>query len=226
MELESLELRDHRYRAQKALNLLKDDNQVKERNTLEAKIAHYQEICLHQHAEEVDGEWRCKDCDLQKTTVDPEPEFEEETPSAAEIEAPATEEATEASATNAKSDAKEPEPVFDPKSCKAFAIGLTAFWEAVLSGEFEETDFQYYLEPGAVLDGPLVCTRAPENEPENGGLLMTRAGWQAKKVCLDDGVNPEIYELSFPKEFGYIKTLSHYQPETRKSAKYPWSKKY
>ena len=34
MELESLELRDHRYRAQKALNLLKDDNQVKERNAL------------------------------------------------------------------------------------------------------------------------------------------------------------------------------------------------
>ena len=55
---------------------------------------------------------------------------------------------------------------------------------------------------------------------------MTRAGWQAKKVCLDDGVNPEIYELSFPKEFGYIKTLSHYQPEPRRSAKYPWSKKY
>ena len=195
MELESLELRDHRYRAQKALSLLKDENQVEERNALEAEIAHYLEICLHEHAEDVDGEWRCKDCDLQKTTVDPEPEFEEETPSAAEIEAPAAEEATEASATNAKSDAK-------------------------------ETDFQYYLEPGAVLDGPLVCTRAPENAPENAGLLMTRAGWQAKKVCLDDGVNPEIYELSFPKEFGYIKTLSHYQPETRRSAKYPWSKKY
>ena len=242
MELESLELRDHRYRAQKALNLLKDENQVEERNALEAEIAHYQEICLHEHAEEVDGEWRCKDCDLQKTTADSESEIEEETRAvtetetpaaeetteAPETEAPAAEKAAEAPETNAKSDAEEPEPepAFDPNSCQAIAIGLTAFWEAVLNGEFDETDFQYYLEPAAVLDGPLVCTRAPENEPENAGLLMTRAGWQAKKVCLDDEVNPGIYELSFPKEFGYIKTLSHYQPETRKSAKYPWSKKY
>ena len=58
MELESLELRDHRYRAQKALNLLKDENQAQERNSLEAEIAHYQEICLHEHAEDVDVEWR------------------------------------------------------------------------------------------------------------------------------------------------------------------------
>jgi hypothetical protein len=119
-----------------------------------------------------------------------------------------------------------PEPVFDRDSCKAIAIGLPAFWDAVLDGEFDGTDFQYYLEPAGVLNGPLVCTRAPENEAEPAGLLMTRAGWQAKKLCLDDGVNPETYELSFPKEFGYVKTLSHYQPQTRKSAKYPWSKKY
>ena len=91
MELESLELRDHRYRAQKALNLLKDENQVEERNALEAEISHYQEICLHEHVEEVDGEWRCKDCDLQKTTADSEPEFEEETRAVAETEAPAVE---------------------------------------------------------------------------------------------------------------------------------------
>ena len=189
MELESLELRDHRYRAQKALNLLKDENQVEERNALEAEIAHYQEICLHEHAEEVDGEWRCKDCDLQKTTADSESEIEEETRAvtetetpaaeetteAPETEAPAAEKAAEAPETNAKSDAEEPEPepAFDPNSCQAIAIGLTAFWEAVLNGEFDETDFQYYLEPAAVLDGPLVCTRAPENEPENAGLLMT-----------------------------------------------------
>ncbi len=149
---------------------------------------------------------------------------------AAAPEAAAEKETTEAPAEPAKPAAEEPEakpePVFDPDSCKAIAIGLPAFWDAVLDGEFEGTDFQYYLEPAGVLKGPLVCTRAPENEPEIAGLLMTRDGWQAKKVCLDDGVNPDTYELSFPKEFGYIKTLSHYQPETRKSAKYPWSKKY
>ncbi len=153
-------------------------------------------------------------------------------------EAPTEETATEAPAKPAaeasdappKQAAEEPEPkpepVFDPDSCKAIAIGLPAFSDAALDGEFDGTDFQYYLEPAGVLNGPLVCTRAPENEPERAGLLMTRAGWQAKKVCLDDGVNPETYELSFPKEFGYVKTLSHYQPQTRKSAKYPWSKKY
>ena len=45
---------------------------------LEAEIAHYQEICEHEHAEEVEGEWRCKDCDLRKTTAVPEPEPEPE----------------------------------------------------------------------------------------------------------------------------------------------------
>lgn len=226
MELEPLELRDDRYRAQKTLDLLKDESQIEERKALEEKIAHYQEICPHQHTQEVDGEWRCKDCDLQKTTADlePEPDSEKETSPVATPEAPAVEEAT--TATEPVAEEPKLEPVFDPNSCKAIAIGLTAFWNAVLSGEFEGTDFQYYLEPAGVLNGPLVCTRAPENEPESAGLLMTRAGWQAKKICLDDGVNPGTYELSFPKEFGYIKTLSHYQPETRKSAKYPWSKKY
>lgn len=156
---------------------------------------------------------------------------EEATPAAAS-EVPAAEATNEAAAETPDASpepaAEEPktEPVFDPDSCKAIAIGLPAFWDAVLDGEFEGTDFQYYLEPAGVLNGPLVCTRASENEPERAGLLMTRAGWQAKKVGLDDGVNPKTYELSFPKEFGYVKTLSHYQPETRKSAKYPWSKKY
>jgi hypothetical protein len=87
MELEPLELRDHRYRAQQALGRLKDEDQAEERQALEAKIAHFQEICLHEHAEEVEGEWRCRDCDLRKTTAVPEPEPEPE-PVAAE-EAPA-----------------------------------------------------------------------------------------------------------------------------------------
>ncbi len=90
MELEPLELRDHRYRAQKALNLLKDDSQADERKALEEQIAHYQEICAHEHADEVDGEWRCRDCDLQKTTAEPEPE------PAPEPEVAAPEEAAEA----------------------------------------------------------------------------------------------------------------------------------
>ncbi len=93
MELETLELRDRRYRAQKALNLLKGDDQAEERKALEEEIAHYQEICPHEHTEEVEGEWRCRDCDLQKTTVEPEPEPEPE--SAAEA-APETPQAAEA----------------------------------------------------------------------------------------------------------------------------------
>lgn len=73
MALESLELRDHRYRAQKALDALKED-QAEQRQALEAEIAHYREICRHEHVEEEAGTWRCKDCDLQKTTAVPEPE--------------------------------------------------------------------------------------------------------------------------------------------------------
>lgn len=74
MQLEPLELRDRRYRAQKTLSSLKDDAPDEERSALEAEIAHYQEICSHEHTEEVDGQWRCKDCDLQKTVATPEPE--------------------------------------------------------------------------------------------------------------------------------------------------------
>lgn len=87
MELEPLELRDHRYRAQKALNLLKDDGQADERKALEEQIAHYQEICAHEHVDDVDGEWRCRDCDLRKTTAAPEPEPEPKPEAAAAEEA-------------------------------------------------------------------------------------------------------------------------------------------
>lgn len=126
----------------------------------------------------------------------------------------------------AADDDKAAAPVFDPESCRAIAIGLDAFWEGVHSGEWAKTDFRYYLEPAGVLNGPLVCSRSPNDPPQRAGLLMTRAGWQAKKVCIDDGINPETYELSFPKEFGYVKPLSHYEPETYEHARYPWSKKY
>ena len=120
----------------------------------------------------------------------------------------------------------EPEPVADPETCKAIAIGLDALWDGVLGGEWDDTDFEYYLEPAGVLHGPLVCTRATEDNPQAAGLLMTRAGWKAKTLFLDDGVNPETYELSFPKEFGYVKPLAHYKPSAREHAKFPWSKKY
>lgn len=120
----------------------------------------------------------------------------------------------------------EPEPVPDPETCKAIAIGLDALWEGVLGGEWDDTDFEYYLEPAGVLEGPLVCTRAAEDDPQRAGLLMTRAGWKAKTLFLDDGVNPETYGLSFPKEFGYVKPLAHYKPSAREHAKFPWSKKY
>ena len=73
MELEALELRDRRYRAQQALKLLGEDDQGEERKALEAQVAHSQEICRHEHVEEVEDQWRCRDCDLQKTTAVPEP---------------------------------------------------------------------------------------------------------------------------------------------------------
>ena len=103
MELETLELRDRRYRAQQALKLLTDESPAEERKALEAEIAHYQEICPHERAEEVEGEWRCKDCDLQKTTAAPEPEPEPEPESAPEpeTEAAPAEEAADAPAEEA-----------------------------------------------------------------------------------------------------------------------------
>jgi len=81
-------------------------------------------------------------------------------------------------------------------------------------------------EPAGVMNADLVCTRAYPAESVRGGILMTRAAWQAKTVFFDDGINPERYELSFPKEFGYVKSIQHYQPESREHAKFPFSKKY
>ncbi len=147
-------------------------------------------------------------------------------PPAATEEAPDATEETPAKSAPAAEEKPEPEPVPDPETCKALAIGLDALWEGVLSGEWDDTDFEYYLEPAGVLHGPLVCTSAAEDQPQKAGLLMTRAGWKAKTVFLDDGVNPETYELSFPKEFGYVKPLAHYKPSAREHAKFPWSKKY
>ncbi|MFQ5742632.1 MAG: hypothetical protein ACE5HV_03460 [Acidobacteriota bacterium] len=114
----------------------------------------------------------------------------------------------------------------DPHTCRAIAICLPHFEQSVLEGEWDATDFRYYLEPAGVGQARLRCQHCPAEGGDRAGLLMTRAGWKAHAVFLSDDLNPERYDLSFPKEFGYVKTLSHYQPASREHAFYPWSKKY
>ena len=119
-----------------------------------------------------------------------------------------------------------PPPPPDPATCKGIVIGQLAFEESVLAGEFNDSEFLFYLEPAGVLNANLRCTHAYPAETVRGGILMTKAARDAKKVFLDDGVNPDEYELGFPKEFGYVKSIQHYLPESREHAKFPWSKKY
>ncbi len=132
---------------------------------------------------------------------------------------------TEAAAKDADAEPPPPPPP-DPATCQGIVIGQLAFETSVLAGEFDDSDFLFYLEPAGVLNANLVCTRAYPAETIRGGILMTKAARDAKKVFFDDGVNPDDYELSFPKEFGYVKSLQHYVPESREHAKFPWSKKY
>ncbi len=119
-----------------------------------------------------------------------------------------------------------PAPEPDPETCYGIVIGQEALERGVLEGEFADTDYIFYLEPAGVMNADLVCTRAYPAESIRGGILMTKAARDVKKVYFDDSVNPDSYELSFPKEFGYVKSLQHYLPETREHAKYPFSKKY
>ena len=119
-----------------------------------------------------------------------------------------------------------PAPEPDPETCYGIVIGQDAFERAVLEGEFTDTDYIFYLEPAGVMNADLVCTRAYPAESIRGGILMTKAARDVKKVYFDDSVNPDSYELSFPKEFGYVKSVQHYMPETYEHAKYPFSKKY
>ncbi len=119
-----------------------------------------------------------------------------------------------------------PPPPPDPATCKGIVIGQLAFEDSVLAGEFDDSEFLFYLEPAGVLNANLRCMHAYPAETVRGGILMTKAARDAKKVFLDDGVNPDEYELEFPKEFGYVKSLQHYVPESREHAKFPWSKKY
>lgn len=121
---------------------------------------------------------------------------------------------------------EEAEPVPDPESCRGVALGMEVFEEAVLEGEFDGTDFLFYLEPAGVLNANLLCSRSYPAENVRAGILMTKAARDTKTVFFDDGLNPERYELHFPKEFGYVKSLQHYRPASREHEKYPWSKKY
>jgi len=121
-------------------------------------------------------------------------------------------------------EAPAPEP--DPETCHGIVIGQEALERAVLDGEFEGSDYVFYLEPAGVMNADLVCSRGYPAESVRGGILMTKAARDLKRVYFDDSVNPDSYELSFPKEYGYVKSLQHYRPETREHAKYPFSKKY
>jgi len=132
--------------------------------------------------------------------------------------------AAKAAAPEEMPEAPAPEP--DPETCYGIVIGQEALERAVLEGEFADSDYIFYLEPAGVMNAELVCARAYPAESIRGGILMTKAARDVKKVYLDDSVNPDSYELAFPKEFGYVKSLQHYMPETREHARYPFSKKY
>jgi len=132
--------------------------------------------------------------------------------------------AAKAAAPEEAPEAPAPEP--DPATCFGIVIGQDALERAVLDGEFDGTDYMFYLEPAGVMNADLVCARAYPAESIRGGILMTKAARDVKKVYFNDSVNPDSYELSFPKEYGYVKSVQHYRPETREHARYPWSKKY
>ncbi len=117
-------------------------------------------------------------------------------------------------------------PAPDPATCKAIAISQDLFQQAAIAGEWEGTEFEYYLEPAGVLQARLRCSRSGGDDPQPAGLLMTRAAWKSRTAFLDDELNPERYELSFPKEVGYVKPVSHYLPQSRELALYPWSKRH
>ena len=131
-------------------------------------------------------------------------------------------------AAKAKPEEEEPPPPPEPtpETCYGIVIGMDAFEKAVLDGEFDDSDYLFYLEPAGVMGADLICARNYPAESVRGGILMTRAAREAKTIFFDDGINPESYELSFPKEFGYVKSVQHYQPESREHARYPFSKKY
>lgn len=65
--MESLELRDRRYRLQKEIESLDAETNKGRIEALQADVRKLQEVCPHEHVEESeeDGLWRCRDCDRQ-----------------------------------------------------------------------------------------------------------------------------------------------------------------
>lgn len=112
----------------------------------------------------------------------------------------------------------------DPSACRGEAVSMAAFIDGVESGEWLDKGYLFYIEPEGILHGPLLCCRSDGEVP--AGLVMTRQAWRRGVVFLDDGRNPDRYELSRPKEVGYVKSIHHYMESSREHARYPWTKKY
>lgn len=90
-----LEIREKRFKLQKALEGLEDGP---DKAALEAQIEQIRATCPHEHTEEDEEQgWRCRDCDLLKPPP-PKPEAE------------AAEKATEAAAAEEAAGAEEPAP--------------------------------------------------------------------------------------------------------------------
>ena len=117
-------------------------------------------------------------------------------------------------------------PPPDPNACIGIVICQHHLEQGILDGQWTNKPYMYYLEPAGVLQARLICSLCHSEEETEAGIFMTRDAWKAHVVHFDDGINQESYELSFPKEFGYVKPRSHYDPATREHAKYPWTKKY
>ena len=161
------------------------------------------------------------DSDAEEAAAPTSPSTADSEPTKAAVAKPATK-ADAAAETVAEAEPLPP----DPAQCRGIAISQDALENAALEGEFDGTDYMFYLEPAGVAQAGLICTRRYPAENRRAGILMTKAARDAKVVHFDDGLNPARYELSFPKEFGYVKSIQHYLPESREHAKYPWSKKY
>ena len=116
-------------------------------------------------------------------------------------------------------------PAPDPATCTGIAICQEHLEQGILDGQLDDSPYLFFLEPAGVLQARLLC---PLCHPEtvSAGIFMTREARAARTVYLCDDLNPDVYELAFPKEFGYVKSRQHYVPESREHAKYPWSKKY
>lgn len=76
--MKPLMIRDRRYWLQKRIGGLDEETDAGRIEELEEEIEELQEICPHEHDEEVpdDNLWHCRDCDARRP-LDPEAEEEE-----------------------------------------------------------------------------------------------------------------------------------------------------